>query len=133
MLHLRTMKDTTVNHDKTIEFIKDFAHDYQIVLRGTDQEITDTDESITGENWWDGGFNSRSHDVEKLVFTPDSFSFGYKGSKISGPLKGVQAETQVLVDGQESDCDQDDIEAAIEKACGFPLDPMEFENAEIEL
>lgn len=38
---------------------------------------------------------------------------------MSGPLKGVSVETQVFVDGEETDCERDDIEAAVEKACGF--------------
>ena len=119
-------------NDKTTEFIKKFARDHLIVLSGTDVKTRGSEEHATGVDWWHGGFQSRSHDVETVTFHPDHFSFNYKGVTISGPLSGVKAETQVLVDGEEADCDQDDIEAAVEKACGFPLDPCEFEEPEIE-
>jgi hypothetical protein len=84
------------------------------------------EERSIGINWWHGD----SRDVEKVTFTPDHFSFNYKCATISGPLNGVSAETQVLVDGEEADCEQDDIEAAVEKDCGFPLDPCDIEEIE---
>jgi hypothetical protein len=103
------------------------------VLRGTDTETSDRDERGTGFDYsspW-GGFASEPVHVEKVTFYPDQFSFRYKGATISGPLRGVNVETEVLIDGEEADCDQDDIEGAIEKACGFPLDPSEFEEPEM--
>jgi hypothetical protein len=79
-----------------------------------------------------GGFHSAPREVEKVTFTPEHFSFNYKGATISGPPEGVSVETEVLVDGQEADYERDDIECAIEKACGFPLDHSELEEPEIE-
>jgi hypothetical protein len=120
-------------HDKTIDFIKQFARDHFITLRGTEQTATDYDERITGVNWTNGGFNSTRRKVETVTFHPDHFSLDYKGATISGPLSSVKVETQVLVDGEEADCDVDDIEAAVEKACGFPLDPYGFEEPKMDL
>lgn len=131
---LRT-KDKTVKtlHENTINFIKQFARDHFIKLRGTDEETRDySAERITCMNWYHGGFHAVAKEVEKITFHPDHFSFNYKGATISGPLKGVNVETQVLIDGEETDCERDDIEAAVEKACGFALDPSEFEEPEID-
>lgn len=121
-------------HDATQQFIRDFARDCGIVLDGTDKETTNLDERVLGRDYncpW-GGFTSQSVRVEKVVFTPGKFSFGYKGAKIYGPLSGVQAETQVIENGREWNCDVDDIEGAVEKTCGFPIDPCEVEEPEIE-
>jgi hypothetical protein len=109
-------------HEFTIDFIKQFARDDFLKLRGPHQETGEWEETMTAPNWTSGGFVSTSRQVEKVTFTPEHFSFNYKGAIITGPLRGVSVETQFLVDGVEADCEQDDIEAAVEKACGFALD-----------
>ncbi|MDN3273358.1 hypothetical protein QWJ07_03825 [Frankia sp. RB7] len=134
MLLLRTMKDKTVKnlHENTKQFIKQFARDHMIALSGTDKETTDREERFGYFNGALGGHDGENVDVEKVVFTPEHFSFNYKGAKISGPLSGVQAETKVIEDGREWNCDVDDIEGAVEKACGFPIDPCEVEEPEMD-
>lgn len=121
-------------HQHTIDFIEQFERDHFIKLRGTDEQtVDDGAERITGVDWVNGGFHSVTHSVETTVFYPEHFSFDYKGATISGKLKGVSVETQVLVDGQESDCECDDIEAAVEKACGFLIDPYGIEQPDMHL
>jgi hypothetical protein len=127
------MKDL---HQSTIDYIKQFARDHFIRLSGTDEKTEGRGEHVIGIAHWApwGGLDTRPTQVETVTFYPDQFSFGYKGAVISGPLKDVAVETECHIDGGEAELlDQDDVEGAIEKACGFPIDPNEVEEPEIEL
>lgn len=121
-------------HEATQDFIKHFARDHFIKLSGTDKETVTREERDVSVGYFgqDGGWDSVRVDVQRVTFTPDHFSFGYKGATISGSLNGVTAEVEVSENGRSWNCEQDGIVDAVEEACGFPFDESEIEEPEMD-